>query len=47
MLVYYADFTDISNAIAEEKRLKGCSRAYKEQLIDSMNSLWEDLYDTL
>lgn len=47
MLVYYGDFTDINNAIAEEKRLKGCSRSYKEQLIDGMNPGWFDLYDTL
>lgn len=47
VLVYYKYFDGIEEAIAEEKRLKGSSRKYKEQLIDSMNSNWQDLYNTL
>jgi putative endonuclease len=39
MLVYYSDFSDIENAIDEEKRLKGSSRRYKEQLIDEMKRM--------
>lgn len=47
VLVYYKYFDGIEEAIAEEKRLKGSSRKYKEQLIDAMNPSWQDLYDTL
>jgi putative endonuclease len=47
VLVYYAHFTTIEEAILEEKRLKGSSRKYKETLIDGMNPGWEDLYDRL
>ena len=47
ILVYYKYYDGIEEAIAEEKRIKGCSRKYKEQLIDSMNSSWDDLYESL
>lgn len=47
VLVYYKYFDGIEEAIAEEKRLKGSSRKYKEQLIDEMNPSRQDLYDTL
>jgi putative endonuclease len=42
-LVYYKHFDGIEEAIAEEKRLKGYGRSYKESLIESMNKDWEDL----
>jgi putative endonuclease len=45
MLVYYQCFESIQQAIIEEKRLKGCSRAYKESLINEMNPDWNDLYE--
>ncbi len=47
MLVYYSAFDRIEEAIAEEKRLKGCSRQYKESLINSMNQEWKDLWDSI
>jgi putative endonuclease len=46
-LVYYAGFDTIEEAIAEEKRIKGGSRAKKEKLINEMNPEWVDLYDTI
>ena len=46
-LVYYKRFDSIEEAIAEEKRLKGSSRKYKESLINEMNYSWQDLYDSL
>jgi putative endonuclease len=45
IIVYYKFFESMDEAIAEEKRLKGASRKYKEQLIDSMNPQWQDLYE--
>ena len=47
LLVYYKHFENIEDAIAEEKRLKGCSRAYKDQLINTMNNEWLDLSDKI
>ena len=46
-LVYYRRFELIIEAIAEEKRIKGGSRKKKEDLINSMNSEWKDLYDEI
>ena len=43
VLVYYNLFEYIEDAIREEKRLKGCNREYKEQLIEQMNPDWKDL----
>ncbi len=43
VLVYYQHFEYIYDAIAEEKRLKGYNRKYKEQLIDAINPDWKDL----
>jgi putative endonuclease len=45
MLVYYQTFQRIEDAIAEEKRIKGGSRAQKDNLIVSMNPEWVDLWD--
>jgi len=42
-LVYYQCFSSIEEAIAEEKRIKGGSRARKVKLINSMNPEWKDL----
>jgi len=44
MLVYYCRFNSIEDAIAEEKRIKGGKRRQKEQLIESMNYGWRDLW---
>ncbi len=43
VLVYYKHFEYIQDAIAEEKRLKGYNRKYKEELINSVNPNWIDL----
>lgn len=45
-LVYYQSFSTIQDAIAEEKRIKGGSRRQKIDLINSVNPLWNDLYET-
>ena len=46
-LVYYRTFTSIEEAITEEKRIKGGSRAKKIALINSINPLWMDLTEEL
>jgi putative endonuclease len=46
-LVYYRRFELIVEAIAEEKRIKGGSRKKKEDLINSINAEWKDLYDDI
>ena len=42
-LVYYEETSDVHDAIAREKELKGWVRARKCALIDSMNPTWSDL----
>lgn len=42
-LVYYQEFTDIEDAIAAEKRIKGWLRIKKDQLIAKFNPKWQDL----
>ena len=44
-LVYYEETTDVNSAIAREKQLKGWNRAKKNELIESINPNWDDLYD--
>ena len=44
ILVYYIGFSNIEEAIAEEKRIKGGSRAAKIKLIESINPKWNDLF---
>ena len=46
-LVYFEEFNSIITARAREKQLKAGSRAKKVKLIESMNSEWKDLYETL
>jgi putative endonuclease len=46
-LVYFEGFTHIEEVIAREKQLKGGSRKKKEDLINSINSKWQDLGDSL
>lgn len=45
MLVYYNRFDTIADAIIEEKRIKGNSRAYKDSLVTANNSAWIDLWE--
>ncbi|MGB7161164.1 MAG: GIY-YIG nuclease family protein [Tepidisphaeraceae bacterium] len=42
-LVWYEAFTDVNEAIAAEKRIKGWKRAKKIALIESTNPRWDDL----
>ncbi|GAB4179745.1 MAG: GIY-YIG nuclease family protein [Calditrichia bacterium] len=42
-LVYYEQFSDVSEAIYREKQLKKWKREKKEYLIFSMNPNWNDL----
>ena len=42
-LVYYEIFSDVRDAIAREKQIKGWLRAKKIALIESVNPRWEDL----
>lgn len=42
-LVYYEQTTDIRDAIAREKQLKGWSRKRKIELVKTMNPTWSDL----
>ena len=46
-LVYYEMFTDIEEAIAREKTLKGWKRDKKETLVKSLNPLLKDLAEDL
>ena len=42
-LVYFDEFTNVNDAIAAEKRIKGWTRAKKTALVESKNPLWDDL----
>ena len=42
-LVYYETFSDIEQAIAREKQLKGWKRERKDALIDTVNKERKDL----
>ena len=44
LLVYYEQAPDVSSAIRREKQLKKWRREWKLELIEKMNSNWEDLY---
>ena len=46
-LVWYRDYDDIRDAIADEKRIKGWRRKWKLELIEAMNPGWHDLYEIL
>ena len=41
-LVYFEEFTDVRDAIAREKQIKGWVRARKIRLIEECNPTWED-----
>ena len=41
--MYYVEMDDVYSAIAEEKRIKGGSRAGKIALIEYQNPEWLDL----
>lgn len=46
-LVYYEIFDYINDAIAREKQIKGGSRRKKDELINSFNPGWSDMFETL
>ena len=46
-LVYYETFTSIIEAIAREKQIKAGSRNKKNELINSVNKDWRDLYEDI
>jgi putative endonuclease len=45
LLLYYQFYPAIVEAILEEKRIKAGSRLQKMKLINSINPLWEDLWE--
>jgi putative endonuclease len=47
MLVWYETHTDITEAIAREKQIKGWNRAWKIKLIEEHNSGWNDLFESV
>jgi len=42
-LVYYEETSDVREALAREKQLKGWTRIRKCALVESMNPEWRDL----
>lgn len=42
-LVYFEEFSNVDDAIAAEKRVKGWLRIKKIKLIESKNPQWKDL----
>lgn len=46
-LVYYEVCSDIVVAIEREKKIKGWSRKKKQDLINTLNPDWNDLYQSL
>jgi len=44
-LVYFEEFSDIEDAIAREKQIKGGSRKKKIELINGVNPEWKDLLE--
>ncbi len=46
-LVYFEATQNITDAIEREKQLKGWVRPRKNELIESMNPEWRDLYESL
>ncbi len=46
-LVWFEQFCDIRLAIEKEKTIKKWKREYKNNLINTMNPNWDDLYESL
>jgi len=46
-LVYYEIFDDPENAIKREKRLKYWRRQWKNELVETQNANWKDLYEDI
>lgn len=45
-LVYFEEFSEITDAIAREKQLKGWNRSKKNQLVETQNPNWADLSES-
>lgn len=45
-LVYFEEYSSISEAIAREKQLKNWKRKWKLELIEKMNPNWDDLSES-
>ncbi len=43
-LVYFEETSDVQSAIAREKQIKGWNRKRKNQLVESKNPAWDELY---
>ena len=46
-LVYFEQFNSIGVAIRREKQIKNYSRKKKNQLVNSVNPTWADLYQSI
>ncbi|VXD11815.1 GIY-YIG nuclease family protein [Marinoscillum sp. 108] len=46
-LLYFQFYDTIIEAIEQEKRMKKWKRSFKENLINSMNPTWRDLFDEI
>ena len=46
-LVYYEVTNDVKTAIEREKQIKGWNRKRKNQLVESTNPDWLDLYERI
>ena len=46
-LVYFEETSSRYEAISREKQIKSWSRKKKNQLVETMNPKWEELYDQL
>src|SRR5690349_6534948 len=44
-LLYYEEFSNAEDAKHREKQIKKYKREWKENLINSINPTWKDLYD--
>ena len=45
-LVYFEEFSEITDAIAREKQLKGWNRSKKNRLVETQNPNWADLSES-
>ena len=43
-LVYFEQTTDVRAALEREKQIKSWKRAKKNQLVESVNPAWRDMY---
>ena len=46
-LVYFREFSNIVDAITEEKRIKAGNRQTKDDLINILNPDWKDLWEMI